>query len=369
MTKLISSLTTFLPFIVVLAQLTRLPVFGSTINIYLADLMIFLLVAIWIFKKPNFKKLYKQPLFKSMIWFAVVSLISLLMSLSFLKPSQVLISSLYWLRWLIYAGWHWTLLAFFKTKPKIKKFWPKLLIGSAVFLAVLGLIQYFFLPRLSLFMPLGWDEHYYRLASTFFDPNFTGLYLVLGILLSLSNNWLWPFLILYLGLALTYSRSSYLAFLTGLGWFLNKKKQFRGFVIAGVLILLTLLVLPQPFGEGAQLARMASSISRLDSWQKSIQLAIKKPVFGYGFNSLRFIQSKPVSHAGAGVDASPLFVLATTGLTGLTAYLYLLLNIWKKGGVLIKASLLAILAHSFFNNSLFYPAIMFWLWSLLALDD
>jgi len=172
-----------------------------------------------------------------------------------------------------------------------------------------------------------------------------------------------------LSLSLTYARSAYLSFLTGFG-FLNIKKK-NWFILAGfgLLMLLTILFLPQPFGEGARLQRTQSALSRLDNWQKSIQLAKDRPFFGYGFNTLRFIQNKSISHAGAGLDASLLFVLVTTGLFGLIAYLYLLLIIWKKGGDLIKSSLIAIFVHAWFNNSLFYPAIMFWLWSIAAKKD
>ena len=106
-------------------------------------------------------------------------------------------------------------------------------------------------------------------------------------------------------------------------------------------------------------------------WQTS-------PVVGVGFNAYRYAKYQQgilneegllESHSGAGADSSILFVLATTGVVGLMAYLNLGFNLWKyaAGNILFKTSLLGIIAHSFFNNTLFYPWAMEWLWLTLAL--
>ena len=82
------------------------------------------------------------------------------------------------------------------------------------------------------------------------------------------------------------------------------------------------------------------------------------------------------SNAAAGLDNSLLFVTATTGIVGLAAYVFLLgkavfvsfrrLRTLKPLNALLTATLIAIIVHSMFNNSLFYPWVMIWLWLLFA---
>ncbi|SRR5260221_1906352 len=42
-----------------------------------------------------------------------------------------------------------------------------------------GILQYLFVPDTRMLFFLGWDDHYYRLISTLFDPGFTGIILVM----------------------------------------------------------------------------------------------------------------------------------------------------------------------------------------------
>ncbi|MFH1694146.1 MAG: hypothetical protein ABH880_00035, partial [Patescibacteria group bacterium] len=70
-------------------------------------------------------------------------------------------------------------------------------------------------------------------------------------------------------------------------------------------------------------------------------------------------------HSGAGSDSSLLFVLATTGVFGLAAYLAIFTLALQKNTCLL-ACLGALAVNSLFVNSLFYSAIMVFLWVLLA---
>ncbi len=82
-----------------------------------------------------------------------------------------------------------------------------------------------------------------------------------------------------------------------------------------------------------------------------------------------------ISHAAGGVDSSILFLLVTTGVVGLSAYLYLLYmaNVSDKSKKnttqiqnLYLSSVCALLMHSLFVNSLFYPWVLLWMWILIA---
>ena len=132
---------------------------------------------------------------------------------------------------------------------------------------------------------------------------------------------------------------------------------------------LTLVLLPRTFGDGTKLSRETSTWARVENWQKSFQVFTTAPIFGVGYDAYRYAtKSSLTSHAGAGADSSFLLVLATTGIVGFVFYLNLLRVIWiSNKNYLFRASFAGIIIASFFNNTLFYPFVMEWLWILPAL--
>lgn len=335
---LIYLLFLILPF----GQLERLP----GLPVYLHDLVILLLIIL------NFKFL---PLSRPAVWFLASAGLSLIIALFKLPLNQVVISSLYLVRWLTYA----CLLPIYQhNKLNLKPLLKYLCLA----LAVLGILQYLFIPDTRFLASLNWDDHYYRLISTVFDPNFLGLIFVLGLIL--FNLQILPSLILLIALLLTYSRSSYLSLVAVIFFLVVFKKKFKYLWL--ILIFALLPVLPRPGGEGVKLERWFSVEQRLANYRESLQLIKVSPVFGLGFNTLRYYRNDLISHAAAGLDSSLLFVLATTGFIGLLTYLNWLKSLWQTS-LLVKLSLVAILVHSLFQNSLFYPLIMIWLWSIVYL--
>lgn len=341
--KLTKILIYLLFFILPFGQLERLP----GMPLYLHDLVILLLIIL------NFKFL-KLP---RPIWlFVSACLLSLIINIFRFSFPELLFSSLYLIRWLAYA----CLLPLFRRLKLDLKPWLKYL---CLALAVLGLLQYLVIPDTRFLASLNWDDHYYRLISTVFDPNFLGLIFVLGLIL--FNLQILPSLILLIALLLTYSRSSYLSLLAVILAYVILKKKFKFLLL--ILVFIFLPFLPRPGGEGVKLERVFSINQRLANYREGLQLIKVSPVFGLGFNTLRFIRRDFTSHAAAGLDSSLLFVLATTGIVGLLAYLNLLKSLWPTS-LLVKLSLVAVLVHSFFQNSLFYPLIMIWLWTVVSLD-
>lgn len=315
---------------------------------YLHDLILLLLLLV------NFRRL---RLFRPVLWFGLAGLISLVFAAFKLPLNEVLTGSLYLLRFLAYS-----LLLGLKVDSKFLLFFSTAIAG-------LGLAQYLFLPDTRFLAGLNWDDHYYRLISTLFDPNFTGIILVLGlILICLKRPFSRPLLVLHFSaLLLTYSRGSYLALAAaGLYWALISKK-LKWFFLGIAVLAVVLLALPRPGGEGVKLERWFSIEQRLDNYRAGVSLWLKGPVFGLGFNTLRYYRQDFVSHAASGLDSSLLFVLATTGVTGLLTYLNLLRSLWRKN-LLVRVSLAALLVHSLFVNSLFYPFVLIWLFSLASLD-
>ena len=361
-------------------QLARLPLNIPSVNIYFHDLIIVLILLTWLgWHLLQKKKIKLPPLIKPILAFTAAAGFSLALAAPQRSPRELLIGSLYLFRWLAYAGLYFVT---YDLAKRLNGYQVRGLLAVGVASAVLGLLQYLFLPDTRFLYYSGWDDHYYRLIGTFLDPGFTGIIYVLGLILLVATFWnkflkkkpiyYLLFIIYYSALALTYSRSAYLAYLVGMGVIAWKKKAPKFLALILGLFLITLLLLPRPSSEGVHLERKASVTARASSWQKSLEIIKDHPLLGVGFNLYRYAQRDygfldqnwQVSHSAAGADNSLLFVLATTGVIGLIAYLWIWSSIISDQSLVIIASFLALLTHSFFNNSLFYPWIMIWMWIL-----
>lgn len=318
--------------------------------------------------------------------FAAVAVVSLALTWTTVPAYVVGGGLLYIFRWISYAALYWvassTLIA-----PGV---WYMTLLYSGIGIAAIGLLQYIWYPDLRNLYYLGWDPHYQRLFSTLLDPNFTGITLVFTALMLLSpaqirRHAVWRvigFLMTFGALILTYSRSTLISLAVGLfcfGLFTKQKVLMLG---VAAVIALVLVVLPHT-GEGRDLLRTASSYARLDNAGRAGSLIAEKPVLGHGFNILRFVATErswidetiTPSRAGAGLDTSVLFVGATTGVIGMLVYGWLLLKLFRLGvsglsgkpgarviAVSYISALTAVIVHSMFINSLFYPWVMVWMW-------
>lgn len=341
---------------------------------------------------------------KPITLFALVCLVSLAINSFHFKTNELLVSSLYLLRWVSYVILFLICVLFDK---KFKKVLLWVTTISGVIFVLIGYVQYAFYQNLRNLYYLGWDDHLYRLFSSFLDPNFTGIFLSLLILLQLALMFFfWEqnkkktavvFLILTgisLGaLLLTYSRSSLIAFVCSVGvLFILKKKTKYLFLIAFVFLLYLFLIQKNFNIENINLFRIASSEARLKTMQDSLRIVLDHPIIGVGFNTYKYTQIEygfrkkeeaEKSHADAGADNSLLFVLATTGVIGLAAFL----NIWRVLIVLsfnkrkkqskdifqsvfpplLIASIVAVFVSSQFINSWFYIFVMEWVWIIAGL--
>lgn len=276
-----------------------------------------------------------------------------------------LVGLLYLSRWIAYAG-----LYFFFVDFKDKKFLSKGLQIAVLIIAILGIGQYLLLPDTTFLAAANWDDHSFRLISTFLDPGFTGIILVLGILGSLGS--LGNLGIIYTAMMLTYSRASYLAYLVGVGAVAFYKKSPKLLAMAVLILAISLFLLPRSYGESTKLSRENSVWARINNWKQAVAIWQTSPVFGVGFGNYQYYSGATIqSHAKAGSDSSILTVLATTGVLGLIAYMGVLRRMWVvgKNNFSFKASLVAVFIHSWFNNTLFYPWVMEWLFLTLCLSS
>ncbi len=269
---------------------------------------------------------------------------------------------------------------------------------SGVLVGLLGIIQLIIFPDFELLDPLlGWDPHKYRLAASFFDPNFTGAYLVIILTIfyekicrkfTINNLLIAAFI--FICIILTFSRSAWLM--------LSLVIFIYGVIRSPKILLIALLTAFLAYYTTPRIqTRLSGSTDpadsahfRLISWSHTMEI-IKDNIFvGIGFNSMRpmqklygFADEDTISgHALAGSDSSLLFVWATTGILGLFLFLYAIIfpmiEVVQKSGFsslisyqsnnfLYICIIIALLADALFVNSLFYPQILvIWL-ILLAL--
>lgn len=318
---------------------------------------------------------FKQVQLKKYIFYLSPFIFSLLLSLFLITYKEVMVGFLYLIRFLAYASLFDVVRHLLKKNITFKKTILYSLIAVSFFVAVFGWIQYFWLPDLRSLQLLGWDDHLYRLAGTFLDPAFTGLILVLGALISFSTltqkkrlDVFLIFVFLTISLALTYSRASYLALFTGLVYFLKNKKFILITGLSLALFLFSLSLLPRPSSEGVKLERTHSIYAKLQNYDETFKIFSKNPVFGVGFNTICSARVKMfgdnfASHSCYGADSSLLFILATTGLVGFIYILNVFVKTFKNidnnfYGDTFKVSGIAILVHSQFAGSLFYPWVV-----------
>lgn len=396
--KLVEFLIYLLIFVFPLGQFTRIPIafLGfPEIRIYFLDLTVFLIFLSWTTWHLSSKKAVRWPPFLNNLSIIYgILLASLVLNLQSFKLEEILIGFSYFLRLFFYSFLSVILFDLHKNKSKINRGSISLFfLWTGLVLAILGLIQYFFVPDIRSLSSLGWDLHYYRVVGPFLDPNFMGILLTIPILeilseflsqRKISSGKLALLCLILIPFLLTYSRSSYLALVMGVITLLvlNKKIKLVFFFLLSFFI--SILLLPRPGGEGVKLERTASILQRSESWQTALQVWRGSPLFGIGFNNYRYQLHKlgflpekdwQESHAASGVENSFILILATSGVFGLTAFVWFLFKyfqtimILKKSPVFVFTfgSLVSISIHCLFINSLFYPWVMIYFWTILAL--
>ena len=383
-----------------IAELGRFQ-FSNGVSFSLNDVLLFLVIVSWFwFNVKKRKYLNSGFLKKSIFLFSLIAVVALIINLGTLSLGNFTVSFLYLVRFVSYASIYFIVKEF---DPKFKKTISYLMLLSGSIFVLIGYAQYFFYPSLRNLFYLGWDEHLYRMFSSFLDPNFAGAFFVLFLLfLSYFVNKFYEnrnfikfsfalivSIFTFVAVYLTYSRSALIMLAAGLITYLLliNKKKFMLLVI--ITMILVVFLSPKSFRtEGTNLFRTVSSEARLASTEQGLNIFIKNPVLGVGFDAYRYALNRyeglntaywQVTHSGGGTDNSFIFVLATTGILGFIVYIYLLYKMVKLGFVNIKknkyfsvifiSSILAISIDSLFVNSLFYVFIMEWLWILAGLIE
>lgn len=366
---------------IITGQIIRIPFGGGAVILLDIVALIFCLSAILKIKL----KLFNPPSFlKIAFLFILVCIFSLILTPLSLNQNELIISFSYIVRLASYFLLCY--LFFSRVFEKIKTSLTSIFLLSGVLLSGLGLLQFIFLPNLQQLTSLGWDPHYFRTVSTFLDPNFAGAFFALTLILLFQNfkkNKLniFLFLIVYLALLTTFSRSSYLMFLvSGVTLALLKKSRKLLFIVIFLFLILlsAFQIYTQIVAQPKNISREQSASFRLNTWVQGLTIFQKSPILGVGFNAYRFAikefnlgdEQFIQSHGSSSNDSSILYVAATTGLLGLVVYLFFIFNMFKYSypqNLILISALAGLLVHSIFANSLFYPPILLWILLMISI--
>ena len=281
--------------------------------------------------------------------FTIAAALSLLQSLLFLTPGEVISGSMYLVRWIFYALLYFVTYNTIKSQKDFKNIITALTL-SAVLLAIIGFIQLAVYPDLAELEEDGWDPHINRLVSTWLDPNFLGglFAFIISILTGLALHTkktthklllTAPILILLVALFLTYSRSAYLSLAAGI-FVISLIKSRKLLIIALILLTIGLAASDRARERTGELMKSVTAIFtetaqtpdptarlRIESYNQTLYLIEKRPLLGVGYNNLRavnhqegFVTAQDI-HSAGGSDSSLLTILATTGIIGLIPFI------------------------------------------------
>jgi len=374
-----------------LGQLARVPIGGYVLGLYLWDVLIGAYMILCEF--PKYSKIY--PIFYKIgfLWILWSGAIIIYSYRYFLNLNEYLISISYLIRWIAYFLFGFLLFIDIRENSSLKKFLSTVIIVFGVLISIGGFIQLLIFPDFSKLDPsLLWDPHKNRLVGTLFDPNFTGIVLVITFLFAmyflLMKNlnhksklilMIYSFLSLF-AIFLTFSRSAWLSLAVGI-------------IILGILKYKWIIPLAvvMAFGAYYLVPRVQTRIAgftdpndsiqyRFESWSEAGLVIKSNPIIGYGFNSYRYTkrdlglnsyENELGNRSGGGSDASLLLIWADTGIIGLIIYISFLFSIalfsLKKKNIFALAGFFAILVNSVFINSLIFPHVMILMMSTGAL--
>jgi putative inorganic carbon (HCO3(-)) transporter len=184
---------------------------------------------------------------------------------------------------------------------------------------------------------------YFRVNSVFWDPNIYGRYLALVAVVAMAAL-LWArerrsqalltglIAIVWIGLAPTFSESSFLALLSGLAMLAALRWSWRRTLVAVAICFVAILAI---IGASGKLRPNVILSGRANLISGGLKLWTERPLWGYGSGSFQKAYREHRNNRDAPVSIShtePVTVLAEQGLFGLALYIALLVvALWTMG--------------------------------------
>ncbi len=364
-----------------LGQLQRVELqqFNSSISFYFHDLFIIFFIFHVVFTDFStikeliinyLKKEKKVQLFTSLILFSL--------TINILGGDYI--SLLYFFRLILYIIFGISLISLIKNNKYDSEYLKFQLFSIGIISLFLGFLQYIFIKDTRFLSIFGWDDHYARLISTYFDPGFSGIIFLFTLLMGLSckyvknNNIKIISILLFIwGIILTFSRASYLALVvssliltvTHLKITLATIKK----VALGIILIIFLIILaPKPFGEGVDLLRTSTITARIAAMSQQLTKFTPQTILiGNGLfsekNSLNYqnnSKNQLISSHSRLPDNLFINILLSSGVFGLLLFLIILFD-WstklKQKDTYLFAGFVALIIHSQFSNTLLQPFV------------
>lgn len=303
--------------------------------------------------------------------------------LSTSDPVRAMVGMMYLARLVLYLVFARAVQVLLRDKLLPKALFPWIPLFWGCVIALVGWAQYLFIPDTRGLALLGWDNHYLRLISTFFDPGFTGILLACCALLFQlrlgkigksvqSKLYVVGYLVVTSALLLTYSRASFVAYGVGCLFLALRKRKVRHLVLLGVFAM-SMLLLPRPKSEGTRLERTASITARLQTFTTATNTPnVMRFLVGNGWYAAKPITSRVEngvsipSHASA-PENSYLFVYHALGIIGLALVTWAVVGTLKSvKGTSFFVVFFAISAHALFTNTFLYPFVLFFVGIVMA---
>ena len=365
-----------------LGQFARISFFNQQINIYPYEVLMAIALLLLVFKHKT-TPFRGNTTFKSMYFFLIILFLSFLFSFRSFDTYENSIGFLYLFRLAFYL-FHFIYLAIHLRKFKKERSHLFKEMSFLVFIIILSSwLQYIFYPNLRNLLYQGWDPHLYRVFSSFFEPYLAGA--VLGLCLFFvyfrmftkkGEIYVKCFAlgILFLLLMLTFSRTVYVAIILSLVVLFIKQKKytFIGITISAFIILS--IFIPKPIGVGVQLFRTFSVGTRISNAFEGVQLWMKNPILGVGYNRIRYEKAGlgltgkyDVSHAAASYHSSFVTMLVAGGMLGFLGMLGMLVMLGRiSTPPFYYIVFLSILSAG--DNALLHPFILYILLKLLVFE-
>lgn len=343
-------------FLFSLGQAGRLSFFNQQINFYLYEVFLSVQLLLLIFKYrlgPSKKALKNYPL---AFLFFVFAFVSLLVDIGKYSLYENFVGFLYLLRLLLYGMYFIYLSKELFGHIKLKKVIQKNIFMMSVMIVGGALIQYFLYPDLRNLQYLGWDPHLGRTFGVFLDTSTAAA--IFGIIGLYSTNYLTR-LVFAILLLFSFSRGGYISFFFGLIYAALRHQKIKQVFFLIIIFIAIAITVPKPFGEGSKINRSFTITARIKDYKEGISLFVKKPFLGFGYNRLRFVRNKaPDDHSSSTFSSSYLTILISTGLLGLSTFLYALLYLWRDFRN-ARPILAFLFLFSIFDNVILHPFILY----------
>ncbi|MDH7476618.1 MAG: O-antigen ligase family protein [Microgenomates group bacterium] len=359
-------------------QLARISFYNQLVNFYLYELPLLFIFIFLLIKYRWQPVLFAWQPFKYLFIFIIYLFLIFFIGWREFHWQENLVAGLYLLRLIFYFFLFFFLFYHRRQDKSFSIIIKNSLIFFSLITVIFSAVQFCLYPQLRNLSYLGWDPHLYRMVGLFFDSSLAGaMYGILFLSFSLNHlKWQKILRLLFLiCIILSFSRATYLAFFFTLLFLIKQKKFFlRIIIIFSSILLLFLIILPKSTSEGINLLRTSSVKARIEDYQLAITILRKKPIFGIGYNRIRYWKEKlgainevfSPNHAAASFHSSFLIISVTGGLVGLIFFI-LGLNNLSQINEKSKVYLLFLVLMSLFDNILLQPIILFYLTIILNL--